>query len=358
MIKKYFSSIVLIFLIVSLSVLIKANYFKLKSIYVKNNYLWLTKNTIEKKNLKSQELLKNNKIFFEYQEYKFLKFPLDKYGVFFRDKYIHRPIGYLDVYKDRIILVTYDGSIFYSNNINEIKNNNLSLNKINVLNYDFDFNNEDKLNYRNIKIRDILVDEDKLYIVTNGRQKIDPNLKPGDKHDKNYYGSTNILVGKLNLDEPTIQLESFFSSGEEKYIINDWSHTGGRLVKYKNSSFLLAVPDYEIEYEKMKKLINDDKTIIGKVLLIKNGKSKIFSYGHRNPQGLFYDQENDLIFETEHGPQGGDEINKIVQGQNYGWPLASYGNSYFNNKQKYYKSHKKTPLPPQSIEHYTSQRQS
>ena len=48
MIKKYFSSIVLIFLIVSLSVLIKANYFKLKSIYVKNNYLWLTKNTIEK----------------------------------------------------------------------------------------------------------------------------------------------------------------------------------------------------------------------------------------------------------------------------------------------------------------------
>ena len=82
-------------------------------------------------------------------------------------------------------------------------------------------NNEDKLNYRNIKIRDILVDEDKLYIVTNGRQKIDPNLKPGDKHDKNYYGSTNILVGKLNLDEPTIQLESFFSSGEEKYIIND-----------------------------------------------------------------------------------------------------------------------------------------
>ena len=91
---------------------------------------------------------------------------------------------------------------------------------------------------------------------------------------------------------------------------------------------MLAVPDYEIEYEKMKKLINDDKTIIGKVLLIKNGKSKIFSYGHRNPQGMFKHPETGKIWTNEHGPRGGDEINKISYGNNYGWPFVSYGEPY------------------------------
>ena len=52
---------------------------------------------------------------------------------------------------------------------------------------------------------------------------------------------------------------------------------------------------------------------------------EIFSYGHRNPQGLFYDQINDIIFETEHGPTGGDEINLIKKDHHYGWPLATYG---------------------------------
>ena len=52
---------------------------------------------------------------------------------------------------------------------------------------------------------------------------------------------------------------------------------------------------------------------------------KKISMGHRNPQGLFYDKEKDLIFSTEHGPEGGDEFNQIIEGKNYGWPIASYG---------------------------------
>ena len=54
----------------------------------------------------------------------------------------------------------------------------------------------------------------------------------------------------------------------------------------------------------------------------------IWSYGHRNPQGLIYDPAKDEIWENEHGPRGGDELNLIQKGQNFGWPLVSYGINY------------------------------
>jgi len=56
--------------------------------------------------------------------------------------------------------------------------------------------------------------------------------------------------------------------------------------------------------------------------------STIWSYGHRNPQGLFYDASERTLYATEHGPLGGDELNIVVAGGNYGWPLFSYGLNY------------------------------
>ncbi|USD67649.1 PQQ-dependent sugar dehydrogenase [Vibrio sp. SCSIO 43136] len=55
----------------------------------------------------------------------------------------------------------------------------------------------------------------------------------------------------------------------------------------------------------------------------------VWSYGHRNPQGLFYDAPSETLWSIEHGPRGGDEINKIIAGENYGWPLASHGKEYW-----------------------------
>ncbi|MDR9497763.1 MAG: PQQ-dependent sugar dehydrogenase [Hydrogenovibrio sp.] len=55
---------------------------------------------------------------------------------------------------------------------------------------------------------------------------------------------------------------------------------------------------------------------------------EIWSYGHRNPQGLMFDRETNRLWEIEHGPQGGDEINVIEKGQNYGWPEVSQGKEY------------------------------
>ena len=56
--------------------------------------------------------------------------------------------------------------------------------------------------------------------------------------------------------------------------------------------------------------------------------ASIFTYGHRNPQGMIRHPVRDEIWVHEHGPQGGDEINRLVGGANYGWPVVTFGRSY------------------------------
>jgi glucose/arabinose dehydrogenase len=56
---------------------------------------------------------------------------------------------------------------------------------------------------------------------------------------------------------------------------------------------------------------------------------EIWSYGHRNPQGLFFNNYTQQLWAIEHGPRGGDEINLIAAGKNYGWPIISYGMEYY-----------------------------
>lgn len=60
-----------------------------------------------------------------------------------------------------------------------------------------------------------------------------------------------------------------------------------------------------------------------------NAQPEIWSYGHRNPQGLLYDNNTGNLWSIEHGPRGGDEINLVVKGANYGWPVISYGKEYW-----------------------------
>ncbi len=57
-------------------------------------------------------------------------------------------------------------------------------------------------------------------------------------------------------------------------------------------------------------------------------KPEIWSYGHRNPQGLVYDRATETLWDVEHGPMGGDELNKVEKGKNYGWPVITYGKNY------------------------------
>ncbi|MFO8148076.1 MAG: PQQ-dependent sugar dehydrogenase [Gillisia sp.] len=76
--------------------------------------------------------------------------------------------------------------------------------------------------------------------------------------------------------------------------------------------------------------INDDGSIpkdnpfVGE----SNAKEAIYSYGHRNPQGMILHPDTGEVWVHEHGPQGGDEINVIKKGENYGWPVVTYGENY------------------------------
>ncbi len=76
--------------------------------------------------------------------------------------------------------------------------------------------------------------------------------------------------------------------------------------------------------------LNDDGTVpqdnpfVGRA----GALPEIWSMGHRNPQGLYFDRATGTLWETEHGPQGGDELNVIEKGKNYGWPVIGYGANY------------------------------
>jgi len=70
--------------------------------------------------------------------------------------------------------------------------------------------------------------------------------------------------------------------------------------------------------------IPQDNPFVG----VENAKEAIWSYGHRNPQGMIINPETQEIWVHEHGPRGGDEINVIKIGANYGWPVITYGINY------------------------------
>lgn len=74
--------------------------------------------------------------------------------------------------------------------------------------------------------------------------------------------------------------------------------------------------------------INPDGSVPADNPVLGGNRSTIFSYGHRNPQGLAFEPKTGRLFSTEHGPNGGCELNMIASGNNYGWPLYSTGINY------------------------------
>ncbi|MDC0163707.1 PQQ-dependent sugar dehydrogenase, partial [Candidatus Pelagibacter sp.] len=145
----------------------------------------------------------------------------------------------------------------------------------------------------------------------------------------------SILKSKIDIENNTLDFDFFFTANEELFYFSlnqngeiesfneniDFRHSGGRMQKYLENKFIYAVPDYN----QLNKVENQN-SIYGKILSIDDKNNyKIISYGHRNPQGLLYDLEKDIILSTEHGPSGGDEINLIKKGKGYGWPYISKG---------------------------------
>jgi aldose sugar dehydrogenase len=117
------------------------------------------------------------------------------------------------------------------------------------------------------------------------------------------------------------------------------NHYGGRMAFLPDGTFLLTIGEGFEYREKAQDLTSD----LGKIVRLNDDGSvprdnpfigqaavlpEIYTWGHRNPQGLIFDAQSGRIYETEHGPRGGDELNIIVAHKNYGWPVITYGMDY------------------------------
>ena len=121
---------------------------------------------------------------------------------------------------------------------------------------------------------------------------------------------------------------------------NDFNGLGSSNVHLENKIlFTLGTPEKHVSKNSL--LAQNNSSKFGKILEIDkqelkeaiNNKTKlnisIFSQGHRVPQGLTI--LNEKIFNVEHGPKGGDELNLVIKGKNYGWPNVSYGTNYLKD---------------------------
>lgn len=232
---------------------------------------------------------------------------------------ISKSNAYLEVFKDKLIVIFWSGKIIYFDKNNydmesfffkEIKNN------ISTQNF---FDN----NIKWTGIRDALIIDDKIYLSLTQEVK------------KNCY-MTSVIRAELNFEN--LNFTNIFKPTEctdiskqvEYFRYFNGHQTGGRLIQFDNSIYL-TIGDYNSwEY------VQDDKSIIGKIIKIDpdNGEYSIVTKGHRNQQGLaVFSEEERLLISSEHGPKGGDEINLIdlkdnLKTNNFGWPISSYGNHY------------------------------
>ncbi len=116
-------------------------------------------------------------------------------------------------------------------------------------------------------------------------------------------------------------------------------HYGARLAFLPDGTLLVTTgegADYREQAQRLDVVlgkivrINDDGSIPADNPFVNTpgAHPAIWSYGHRNPQGLYVDTQTGTVYSAEHGPMGGDEINVIERGVNYGWPIATHGIDY------------------------------
>ena len=260
-----------------------------------------------------------------------------------------KPVGYLEQTDDKIFLTSGNGVFFYleKEKIKELINNENLASKFNKFEL-----KRIKTNIRdlidNVKfyyagypgIRDLMILDNKIYVSYNNTPTYECY-------------NTSIMVSELNTEN--LNFSKFFTydecvSEENKEFKRNgapatWSG-GGKMFPFKNNEILFTIGEYNDRTRAQNK-----NSMFGKIFSIdlETKNYKMISMGHRNPQGLYYNKEKDLIISTEHGPKGGDEINinlninnkKI---ENFGWPISSYGVHYDGEEREeapLYKSHKK-----------------
>jgi glucose/arabinose dehydrogenase len=125
--------------------------------------------------------------------------------------------------------------------------------------------------------------------------------------------------------------------------LSSGNHFGGRIAQAADGNLFVTLGEHFSTRDQAQNLAND----LGKIVRIApdgsvpkdnpfagraGARAEIWSYGHRNPQGLVFRPGTGELWEHEHGPRGGDEVNIIRKGANYGWPVIGYGIDYSGAK--------------------------
>lgn len=213
---------------------------------------------------------------------------------------------YLEIIESYILVMSGEGQSIFFEKKNIFKD---KLSQKNIPNNLRDIVKQ--LNKKFYGIRDLLYFKNKIFVSVIV------------ENDKGY--SFDIYSADLNLEKLNFSL--FF---ETKAYFKKWSvSSGGRLEKFKDNKILMS-----LGYSRVENSPQDMSTLLGKIFSINfdTKEYKIVSMGHRNPQGLIYLNERELVINTEHGPKGGDEINfnylKEKRIPNFGYDIVSYGIEY------------------------------
>ncbi len=226
---------------------------------------------------------------------------------------------YLEIVGDKVFAISGLGQTIFFDKKNIFKKKLIQKNIPNNIN-----NLLAENNFELIGIRDLYVENEKVYISL--------------QHKDELKGFT-INIYRADLNFKKLNFEIFFKTNEYWPEYNVFS--GGRIEKFKNNKIL-----FSIGYSYVDKVAQRKDSLLGKIVSIDKDTKEfnLISMGHRNPQGLFYYEDLDLIINTEHGPKGGDEINFNFQKNktipNYGWDIASYGIAY-DGTNPYKKPHSK-----------------
>jgi cytochrome c2 len=142
-------------------------------------------------------------------------------------------------------------------------------------------------------------------------------------------GTLNTAVSIIKIDVATL---SATGGWQEVFIGDAYAPAdgifsgGGRMAYGHDGTLYLTLGDH---FKTIPKVSQDPNSSFGKIIAIdlQARRYRIFTSGHRNPQGLAFLKSGQLV-STEHGPRGGDELNVIIEGRNYGWPNVTLGTAY------------------------------
>ncbi len=159
----------------------------------------------------------------------------------------------------------------------------------------------------------------------------------GDSSSNSAGSNTALMRAKLNINDLSLSDHELLYKASPNS--KKRQHYGSRIVFDKNNYLYFSIGDrgqrdinpQDISKDggKVYRLHDDGSVPVDNPFVTNKGaKSAIYSYGHRNPQGLSIDPISNTIWSHEHGPRGGDEVNVIKKGKNYGWPIISYGINY------------------------------